>query len=39
MAPQANDFVHLTNRRTSLDHEPLDNVICIRTVAKLGSKM
>ncbi|CAF2911354.1 unnamed protein product [Rotaria sp. Silwood2] len=29
----------LTNRRTYLDPEQLDNVLCIRTVAKLNSQM
>jgi hypothetical protein len=35
----SNTGLVLTNRRTSLDPEQLDNVICIRTVAKLDSKM
>jgi hypothetical protein len=29
----------LTSRRTCLDPEQLDNVICIRSVAKLDSQM
>ncbi|CAF3038879.1 unnamed protein product [Rotaria sp. Silwood2] len=29
----------LTNRRTCLHPEQLDNVLCIRTVAKLNSQM
>jgi hypothetical protein len=29
----------LTSRRTCLDHEQLDNVICIRSVTKLDSQM